>query len=94
MQEFKPYDRKPQTVEAVQLSRANQGIVKRWAKATEIPLGSRHAEDTETVLQVRVLTGEVVSVYSGDWLVKTQEGIEVFSDWAFRRTYELATATV
>lgn len=82
--ETKTYIRKPQTVEAVQLSRINQGMVKKWTNGTEQP---DYREGHEPTLQVRIISGDLISVYPGDWIVRSDEGIEVFTDWAFRNIY-------
>jgi hypothetical protein len=84
----KIYNRKPLTVEAVQITDDNIYEVAKWCGGSVITGG--HV--IERVIEVKVLHPQKSQTIAppGYWILKSEQGYKIYSDKAFTKGFDLA----
>jgi hypothetical protein len=81
----KSYVRKPVIVEAVQVTDQNMGWVNDWCSGTII-LGE--GKPYIHVEVKRPLYDRQKQAYVGDWVLKTETGFRIYTDRAFKNSFD------
>lgn len=86
------YVRKPFEVEAVEVTQDNLEEVAKWCQGTII----EPENGSQAFIKVRVaraLNERQTKAYPGDWVLYAGTGFKVYTEKAFRRTFEMKAPT-
>ena len=91
MLNLKNYKSKPIFVEAVQIQENNMAEIATWVEGEVITLDAQEDKPAVSFVKTHVLRSKGYirnKGYVGDWLVKSDLGVKIYTDSAFQRAFE------
>lgn len=88
----KKYCRKPFDVEAIEVTDENMDAVAKWCNG-EIKTGKAKESDPTRYIQVEVhrpIHPNQTKAYPGNWILKSGSNFKVYTDKAFKSTFDPA----